>query len=237
MLTLTDFKKDFKRLSSPATAKILQHFFKTGPGEYGEGDIFAGIKVPPCRELAKKYLHLDFKSLQKLVSSKIHEERAIALMILVLKFKKADEKTQTQIFKFYLKNTKHINNWDLVDASAPYILGVYLKERDRRVLYKLARSKNLWERRIAMITTWYFIRQRDFTDAIKLANILVHDKHDLMHKAVGWMLREVGKRDLATEKKFLKQHAATMPRTALRYAIEKFPEKERRAYLKMKVDR
>lgn len=235
MPTLTDFKKDFKRLRSPATAKASQRFFKTGPGQYAEGDVFAGIKVPLCRELAKKYQHLDFKSLQEIMSSKIHEERAIALMILVLKFKKADEKTQTQIFKFYLKNLKHINNWDLVDVSAPYIVGPYLEERDRRLLYKLAKSKNLWERRVAMLSTFHFIRQRDFEDAIKIAEILIHDDHDLMHKAVGWMLREIGNRDLPTEKKFLKTYAATLPRTALRYAIEKFPETERQAYLKRKA--
>lgn len=234
MPTFADFKKDFKRLRNPATEKASQRFFKTGPGQYAEGDVFAGIRVPLCRELAKKYQHLDFKSLQKIMNSKIHEERAIALMILVLKFKKADEKTQTQIFNFYLKNLKHINNWDLVDASAPYIVGPYLEERDRRLLYKLAKSKDLWRRRVAMLSTFHFIRQRDFADAIKIAEILIHDEHDLMHKAVGWMLREIGNRDLPTEKKFLKAYAATLPRTALRYAIEKFPETERQAYLKRK---
>lgn len=234
MAALDDFKKDFKKLSRPADAKILQRFFKTGPGEYGEGDIFAGIKVPPCRELAKKYKDLGFNDLQKLIRSPIHEERTIALMILSLQFKKADEVQQTKIYKFYFKNVKGINNWDLVDGSAPYIIGPYLAERDRKILYKLARSKNLWEKRIAMLSTFHFIRQNDFADALKIAEILLHDKHDLMHKAVGWMLREIGKRDLATEKKFLNKHAATMPRTALRYAIEKFPEAERKKYLKMK---
>ncbi|MBS1970163.1 MAG: DNA alkylation repair protein [Bdellovibrionales bacterium] len=234
MAALNDFKKDFKKLSRPADALILQRFFKTGPGEYGEGDIFAGIKVPPCRELAKKYKDLSFGDLQKLIRSPIHEERTIALMILSLQFKKADEVQQTKIYKFYFKNVKGINNWDLVDGSAPYIVGPYLEERDRKILYKLARSKNLWEKRIAMLSTFHFIRQKDFADALKIAEILLHDKHDLMHKAVGWMLREIGNRDLATEKKFLNKHAATMPRTALRYAIEKFPEAERKKYMKMK---
>ena len=234
MAALNDFKKDFKKLSRPADALILQRFFKTGPGEYGEGDIFAGIKVPPCRELAKKYKDLSFGDLQKLIRSPIHEERTIALMILSLQFKKADEVQQTKIYKFYFKNVKGINNWDLVDGSAPYIVGPYLEERDHKILYKLARSKNLWEKRIAMLSTFHFIRQKDFADALKIAEILLHDKHDLMHKAVGWMLREIGNRDLATEKKFLNKHAATMPRTALRYAIEKFPEAERKKYMKMK---
>lgn len=234
MANLNDFKRDFKKISKPAIVPILQRFFKTGPGEYGEGDIFVGIKVPPCRELAKKYKDLSFNDLQKLIRSPIHEERAIALMILVLQFKKADEALQTKIYKFYFKNVKGINNWDLVDASAPYIVGPYLFDRDRKILYKFARSKKLWEKRIAMLSTYYFIRQKDFADALKIAEILLHDKHDLMHKAVGWMLREIGNRDITTEKKFLNKHAATMPRTALRYAIEKFPETERQKYLKMK---
>lgn len=234
MANLNEFKRDFKKTSQPAIVPILQRFFKTGPGQYGEGDIFAGIKVPPCRELAKKYRSLSFNDLQKLIRSKIHEERTIALMILTLNFKKADESLQTQIYKFYFKNLKGINNWDLVDGSAPYIVGPYLETRDRKILYKLARSKKLWEKRIAMLSTFHFIRQKDFKDALKIAEILLHDEHDLMHKAVGWMLREIGNRDIATEKKFLNKHAAKMPRTALRYAIEKFPEPERLKYLKMK---
>lgn len=239
MSRLTAFRKDFKKLSRPSDAKILQRFFKTGPGEYGEGDIFAGIKVPPSRELAKKYRDLTFPELQKLITSKIHEERTIALMILSLQFNKATEAQQaaqqTKIYKFYMKNLKGVNNWDLVDGSAPAIVGPYLFERDRKILYKLAKSKVLWEKRVAMLACFHFIRQRDFTDALAIAEILLHDPHDLMHKAVGWMLREIGNRDLATEKKFLAKHAAHMPRTALRYAIEKFPEAERRKYLQMKA--
>ncbi|WP_413290203.1 DNA alkylation repair protein [Bdellovibrio sp. HCB337] len=239
MATLAEFKKDFKKLSRPADATILQRFFKTGPGEYGEGDIFAGIKVPPCRTLAKKYQDFSLKEIQTLIKSKIHEERAIALMILVLQFNKAwkkkDEKTQGQLFKFYMKNLKGVNNWDLVDASAPYLSGPYLFERDRKILYKLALSKDLWEKRVAMLSCYYFIRQKDFKDALKIAEILLFDEHDLMHKAVGWMLREIGNRDLAVEKKFLDTYSMKMPRTALRYAIEKFPEKERLKYLKMKT--
>jgi len=235
MKQLSRFKKDFKKLSSPEGAKIAQRFFKTGPGEYGEGDIFAGLKVPQSRELAKKYKDFGFSELQVLIRSKIHEERTIALMIMSQQFKKADEVQQTKIYKFYFKNIRHINNWDLVDGSAPYIVGPYLEKRERKILYKLARSKNLWEKRIAMLSTFYFIRQKDFKDALQIATLLLHDKHDLMHKAVGWMLREIGNRNSALEKKFLKQHAATMPRTALRYAIEKFPEAERQKYLKMKA--
>lgn len=231
---LAKFKTDFKKHSRPADAKILQRFFKTGPGEYGEGDIFAGLKVAPCRALAKKYHELPFSDIQVLLKSKVHEERTIALMILVRRFQKADEKTQTRIYQFYLRHLKFVNNWDLVDGSAPYLSGPYLFKRDRRILYKLARSRKLWEKRVAMLSCFYFIRQSDFADALKIAEILLHDDHDLMHKAVGWMLREIGKRDLSIEKKFLKTHAATMPRTALRYAIEKFPEKERQQYLKMK---
>jgi 3-methyladenine DNA glycosylase AlkD len=234
-MNLSAFKKDFKKLRNPNDAKIMQRFFKTGPGEYGEGDIFAGLKIPPSRELAKKYRALPMKDVQSLLKSKIHEERTIALMILTMNFKKADQPTQKKIYQFYMKHLKHINNWDLVDGSAPYIVGPYLFEKDRKILYKLARSKILWERRVAMLSCFHFIRQKDYSDALKIAEILLHDEHDLMHKAVGWMLRELGKRDLVTEKKFLNRHAKTMPRTALRYAIEKFPESERQRYLKMKI--
>jgi 3-methyladenine DNA glycosylase AlkD len=236
-MNLANFKTDLKKLSRAADAKILGRFFKTSPGEYGEGDIFVGVKTAPCRALAKKYLDLSFADIHSLLKSKIHEERSIALMILVLHFKaaiqNADERTQEKIYKFYIKNLKHVNNWDLVDGSAAYIVGPYLFERDRKILYKLASSKNLWERRVAMLTTFYFIRQKDFHDALKIAKILLHDEQDLIHKAVGWMLREIGKRDITAEKKFLDKHARTMPRTTLRYAIEKFPENERQNYLKL----
>lgn len=235
---LTHFKRDFKKLSRPEDAEVLQRFFKTGPGEYGEGDRFAGIKAAPCRALAKKYLDLPWSALQVLLRSQIHEERSIALAILVLRFQRAvkneDEKGQKEIYQFYMKNLKQINNWDLVDGSAAYILGPYLLKRDRGILYKLAASKILWERRVAMLTTFHFIRQKDFADALKLARILLQDEHDLMHKAVGWMLREIGKRDLKVEKNFLDKHASRMARTTLRYAIERFPENERQKYLKMR---
>lgn len=234
MTRLTDLKKDLRQLARPADAKILQRFFKTGPGEYGAGDVFLGIKVPPLRVLAKKYTHLSFADLQKLLNSKIHEERETALMILVLRFRKAGEKEQKQIYQFYLTNLKAVNNWDLVDSSCRFIMGPYLETRDRKVLYRLARSKDLWQKRVAMITTYYFIHQDDYADALKLAKILLHDEHDLIQKAVGWMLREIGDQDLKTELQFLDRHAATMPRTCLRYAIEKLPSKLRLQYMKAK---
>ena len=263
-------------MANPQKAKDLSRFFKTGKGEYGEGDVFLGIMVPLQRQLAKKYHDLDLKDLQRLLSSKVHEHRLTSLMILVLKFSKAKEKEQKEIVDFYLKNTKKINNWDLVDLSAHYILGkYYLKlpqtnvqgintntlsgaetsskrknhsrilytdikgkfredgfDKDKKVLYQLARSKNLWEKRIGVMATFWFIKNNQFTDSLKIAEILLKDKHDLIHKAVGWMLREVGNRDLKTEEEFLKKHYKNMPRTMLRYAIEKFPEPKRQAYLK-----
>lgn len=222
---------DLNSLADPERAKLLQRFFKTGKGEYGEGDIFLGIQVPVSRKVANKYLSLPLKEIQKLLNSKIHEHRLVALLIIVEKFKKADEKEKKQIFNLYLKNTKKINNWDLVDLSAPNIVGSYLIDKDKSILYKLARSKNLWERRIAIISTFAFIRKNEFTDSLNIAKLLLQDKHDLIHKAVGWMLREIGKRNQAVEEKFLKKYYKKMPRTMLRYAIEKFPKNKRKFYM------
>jgi 3-methyladenine DNA glycosylase AlkD len=234
-MSLNNFKTEYKKLANPAQAKVLSGFFKTGSGQYGEGDIFLGIKVPTQREAIKKYYDFNFKNLQELLKSKIHEYRLSALFILVKKFadaaKAGDEKLQQKIYNFYLKNAKNINNWDLVDLSAPNIVGQYLLLRSREMLYNLARSKNLWERRIAVLATFTFLRQKDFKDILKIAEILLRDEHDLIHKAVGWMLREAGKRDIKVLYKFLDKHFQKMPRTMLRYAIEKLPEAGRKKYL------
>lgn len=228
-------KKELQKLSNPKQAKILQRFFKTGKGEYGEGDVFLGIKVGPKRTMAKKYATvLSISETEKLLHSKIHEYRLVALLILMEKYKKADDAGKKKIFDFYLANTKHINNWDLVDLSAANIVGDYLMgiSSRRNILYKLAKSKDLWERRISIISTHAFIKNNSFEDTLKISEMLLHDKHDLIHKAVGWMLREVGKRDQPAEEKFLKRHYKTMPRTMLRYAIERFNDKKRKFYMK-----
>jgi 3-methyladenine DNA glycosylase AlkD len=229
---LSQIKKDLARLKNPEKAKVLSGFFKTGKGEYGEGDKFLGIIVPDQRKIAKKYTDIGLTDTQKLLSSKIHEHRLTALFILIGKYKKANETEKKKIFNFYLKNTRNINNWDLVDLSAPNIVGDYLLEKNREILYHLSRSTNLWEKRIAILATLAFIRNNDFKDTLEISKVLLRDKHDLIHKAVGWMLREIGKRDLKTEEEFLKKHYKIMPRTMLRYAIERFPEEKRLNYLK-----
>ncbi len=220
--------------ANPEKAKILQRFFKTGKGEYGEGDIFLGIVVPESRKIAIQFKDLPLEEVESLLKSKIHEERLIALLLLVHNYEKHLERRQ-EIFNFYLKNTKNINNWDLVDLSAPNIVGNYLLDKDRKILYKLANSNHLWEKRIAIISTFVFIRKNQFSDSLKIAEILLMDKHDLIHKAVGWMLREIGKRDFNAENEFLKKNYRKIPRTMLRYAIEKFPEKLRKDYLSGKI--
>ena len=210
--------KNFKR------ANVLQGFFKTGSGEYGEGDKFLGIKVPIQRKIAERYIRLNLGGIQKLLDSKIHEYRLIGLLILILKFKKAEEKEKGNLFNFYLKNTHNINNWDLVDLTAHKIVGAFLKDKKRDELYRLAQSKNLWEKRIAMISCFWYIKDEDFKDALRIAEILLEDEHDLIHKAVGWMLREIGKRNQEVLKSFLKKHYKNIPRTTLRYSIERFDE-------------
>lgn len=233
---LNNLKADLKKLADPQKAKFLPRFFKTGPGEYGEGDKFIGVTVPNTRIIAKRYGNLSFSDLKLLLTSPIHEERLCALLILVEQFKKADEKNREKIYKFYLASTKYINNWDLVDLSADQIVGGYLTDKPRDILTKLAKSPNLWERRIAIIATFNFIKQKDATWTIRIAHMLLTDSHDLIQKAVGWMLREVGKRcDKKTLIDFLNQYAHMMPRTMLRYAIEHFPENERQKYLKTKA--
>ncbi|UZE93073.1 MAG: DNA alkylation repair protein [Candidatus Nealsonbacteria bacterium] len=235
MFELIDLKKELKSKASVKKSKNLQRFFKTEPGEYGERDIFLGIKVGDLRKIAEKYKNLSLKGIEKLLYSKIHEERLVALLILVQKFQTDDERLKEKIFKLYLKNTNYINNWDLVDLSADKIIGEYLSDKPREVLYKLAMSKNLWERRIAIMSTFQFIKNNEFKETLKILEMLLEDGHDLIHKAAGWMLREIGKRSLETEEKFLKKHYQKMPRTMLRYAIERFPEKRRQAYLKGKI--
>jgi 3-methyladenine DNA glycosylase AlkD len=224
--------KALKSYSSPAKAKASSWFFKTQKGQYGYGDIFMGITVPEQRLVARTYADLPLAEIKKLLSSKVHEHRLTALLILVSQFKSADSRMRSKLVKFYLANLDRVNNWDLVDSSARYILGVYLIDKDRKIVYKLATSQNIWHRRVAIVATQAFIAQNDFGDTLRLAEILLHDTHDLMHKATGWMLREVGKRSPTVLKKFLYTHAKEMPRTMLRYCIEKFPEAERKRYLK-----
>ena len=228
---LNELKKELRELSNETQAKTLQRFFKTGKGEYGEGDIFLGIKVPVQRKVAKKHHNLELESIQNLLNSKIHEYRFTALVILMNQYPKNKEK----IFNFYLKNLKNINNWDLVDVSAPRIVGDFLLDKNRKILYELAKSENLWEKRVAIISTFAFIRENQFEDAIKISEILLNDSHDLIHKAVGWVLREIGKKDKKTLENFLKKHHKQMPRTMLRYAIEKHSDDERRKYLKKEI--
>jgi len=228
-LSINGLKTELGLLANPEKAKFLAGFFKTGKGQYAEGDMFLGITVPQTRQVAGKYSSLALPDIKKLLQSKIHEHRLTALLVLVQQFNRADENQKVKIIDFYLASTKRINNWDLVDLSADKILGEYLYQapsKERKILRKLAKSKNLWERRIAVLSTFAFI------NALEISKMLLEDPHDLIHKAVGWMLREIGKRNLAVEEKFLKKHCRKMPRTMLRYAIEKFPEKKRQLYLK-----
>lgn len=230
-MSLLKIREELKSFSDPRKARVLQGFFKTGFGQYGYGDIFWGVAVPDTRRVAKKYLDIGFSDIAGLLHSKIHEQRLLALIILVLRFSKADEITRREIYGFYLKNVRYVNNWDLVDSSAKYIVGAYVFAKDNDVLLRLAKSKSLWERRIAIIATFYFIENGRYDETFLIAGILLDDKHDLIHKAVGWMLREVGKRNQAAEEDFLRKHCRVMPRTMLRYAIERFEPRLRKFYL------
>ncbi len=218
-------------LARPDIAEHSQRFFKTGEGEYGEGDQFLGIRVPVLRKHVRMFEETPLRTVERLLGSKFHEERLFALLLLVRKFSKGADDERSEIYQTYLSNTRYINNWDLVDSSAPQIVGAYLEHKNREVLYALAGSDDLWERRIAILSTFHFIRSNDFDDALNLSRLLLNDREDLIHKAVGWMLREIGKRDKAIESSFLQTHYKRMPRTMLRYAIEKFPERERKLYL------
>jgi len=229
---IEDVRKALRKYADKEKAKVLRGFFKTKPGEYGEGDIFLGVTVPLIRNIVKQFKDLPLGDLKRLLHSKIHEERLLALLILVEQFNQADINAKEKIYKTYLANTKFINNWDLVDLSAPQIAGGFLIDKNRRALYKLAQSPLLWERRIAILATFTFIKANDFDDLFRLIKLLLLDKEDLIHKACGWMLREAGKRNLRSEENFLRRHSKIMPRTMLRYAIERFPEDKRKAYLK-----
>jgi 3-methyladenine DNA glycosylase AlkD len=246
MNMLQSVQQTLRSRANPDKALILQRFFKTGKGEYGEGDVFLGLTVPQVRSIAKQFKDLSLKEIKQLLHSMIHEERLLALIILVNRFKKPEEKIQKEIFDVYLANTKWINNWDLVDSSAEYVVGGYLFQKMRAkiehppapleggfvVLTKLARSKLVWDRRIAMMTTFQFIKNGKYEETFRIAKLLLDDEHDLIHKAVGWMLREVGKRiSEEVEESFLKEYYKEMPRTMLRYAIERFDEKKRKKYL------
>ncbi len=234
-MTAKAIRKRLKTLGSKEIATSSRRFFKTGPGEYGEGDIFIGVRVPVLRKLIKDYLDLPIKEIKLLLQSAIHEERLFALLLLVRISSKADEAANKSIYELYLKSTAYINNWDLVDTSAEHIVGGYLKDKSRAPLYRLAKSTDLWERRMAIMATFHFIKHHDFSETLQIAKILLIDRHDLIHKAVGWMLREIGNRNLAAEENFLQKHYEKMPRTMLRYAIEKFPEAKRQRYLKGEI--
>ncbi|MEK6983018.1 MAG: DNA alkylation repair protein [Nanoarchaeota archaeon] len=229
---LSNIKKELRTFRDPGKAMILSSFFKTGRGQYGEGDFFLGISVPEQRRLAKKYINLQLIDIRELLKNKIHEYRLTSLLILVEKYNKGSQTIKQEIFDFYLSNLKYVNNWDLVDLTADKIVGSYLFDRDKSILYELSKSQNVWERRISVIATFHFIKNNQFDDTLRISEMLLNDKHDLIHKAVGWMLREIGKRNQEVEEDFLKKHHKKMPRTMLRYAIERFDEKNREFYLK-----
>lgn len=222
---------DILQLGNADIAEHSKRFFKTGPGEYGEGDKFVGIRVPPLRKIAKKYKFLPLEEVSHVIQSEYHEIRLAAVMLLVYRIERADNLVLEEVVDFYLKHLEYVNNWDLVDSSCHKILGRYLIEKEKDLLFHFAHSPNIWERRIAMITCYYFIKRKSYSTALEIATLLLHDSHDLIHKAVGWMLREIGKLDLDVELEFLDKHFRDMPRTMLRYAIEKFEEPLRLKYL------
>lgn len=221
-------------VANPEKAAFLQRFFKTGAGQYAEGDVFLGLIAPLTRSIAKANRHTPLPELQRLMESEYHEARLCALLIAVEQFKKALEAKRKRIYDFYLDNARRINNWDLVDVTCPHIVGAYLLDKDRSPLYELSESDCLWEQRIAMVSTVTFVRNREYADTLALAKKLMSHRHDLIHKAVGWMLREVGKKDRDTLTEFLEEYATRLPRTSLRYAIEHYPEAQRLYFLKKK---
>lgn len=231
-MTADDIRKRLRDLEDREKAKILRKFFKTGPGQYGEGDLFLGIPVPRLRRLCRECGDMPLGEVEVLLKSPVHEERLLALLILIRQYNGQDESGKKRIYTLYLKSTRWINNWDLVDLSAPNIVGDYLMGRNRKTLYELVHSPVLWERRIAILATFRFIKEQQLDDTLRISEALLRDKEDLIHKAVGWMLREVGKRDLIAEEAFLKEHCRQMPRTMLRYAIERFPAAKRKLYMK-----
>lgn len=233
MPSAVDIKRALQKQADPNKALVSARFFKTAKGQYGEGDVFIGVTVPEQRQIAKRFIGVGLSDIKKLLDSKIHEHRLTGLFILVYQFQKAKEVDRKNIYNFYLKNKNQVNNWDLVDSSASYIVGEFLMDQDRLKLYTLARSKNMWDRRIAIVATHAFIKKGDLVDTFKISEILLQDKEDLLHKAAGWMLREAGKKDQKKLEVFLKKHTRAMPRTMLRYAIERLPEKKRKMYLNL----
>lgn len=230
-----NIQNELRQLSNKEIAEHSQRFFKTGKGQYGQGDKFLGIRVPVIRKIAKKYSKNSIDECAQLLKSKFHEERLLSLLMLVAIFKKANNEDRKAIYTLYLDSTRFINNWDLVDCSAEHIIGAYLRKTDKQPIYRLAKSDTLWERRISIMSTFHFIKYNEFVDSLRISKILLHDKEDLIHKAVGWMLREIGKRDIETEEVFLRKYYTEMPRTMLRYSIEKFPQNKRKRYLKGKI--
>ena len=233
--TAQNIRNNLQEIADLRAAEQAKRFFKTGKGQYAEGDKFLGIAVPILRQLAKQFHTLPISGLQELLSSPFNEERLLALIILVNRYKEGSLEEKQEIYQLYLHSLNAVNNWNLVDASAPYILGAHLLDKDKNILWVLGQSSLLWERRVAIVSTLHFIKHDSFEESLKLAQLLLHDTHDLMHKAVGWVLREVGKKDLETLGAFLNQHSATMPRTMLRYAIEKIPNDQRLFYLARKI--
>lgn len=234
-MTVKAIREKLYALADEERGLAMQRYFKTGKGEYAEGDRFIGVRVPEIRRLVKEAPLLSVDDIRRLLQSAVHEERLLALLLMVQQYQRGDTALRHTLYKLYLSSTAFINNWDLVDSSAQHTVGAWLYTRSRKPLFKLARSRNLWERRIAIMATFHFIKQGEFDETLMIAEILLNDEHDLIHKAVGWMLREVGNRDRSVEEEFLQRHYKVMPRTMLRYAIEKFPEKRRQAYLKGKV--
>ncbi|MBF0386051.1 MAG: DNA alkylation repair protein [Candidatus Omnitrophica bacterium] len=234
-LTSKSAKNTLLSFANSDKAQVLRRFFKTDKGQYAEGDIFIGVMVPVTRRIAKTYANLPLTETEKLLKSKEHEARLLALFIMKIQFDKGTAEAQKKIHHLFLNNIRFINNWDLVDLSAPTLVGEFLANKNKNLLYKLSRSKNLWERRIAIIATFAFIRNNEPSETFKISAKLLNDKHDLIHKAVGWMLREAGKRDIKKEEAFLRKYYSRMPRTMLRYAIERFPERKRKAYLRGEI--
>jgi 3-methyladenine DNA glycosylase AlkD len=235
--TIPAMRARIRALADPRVARSSSWFFKTSPGDYGHGDRFLGIRVPVLRRVARELRGAPIAAAFALLRSPFHEERLVALFMLVDRYSRGTPAERLRIYEQYLKHVpKHVNNWDLVDSSAHLIVGAHLADRDRAVLYERARSAHLWSRRVAIIATFWFIKQGSFDDTLAIAEILLDDEHDLIHKAAGWMLREVGNRDGAVAERFLRRHCRRMPRTMLRYAIEKLPEHKRRAYLAGEID-
>jgi 3-methyladenine DNA glycosylase AlkD len=232
---LTGIRRRLASLGNRQAAYFARRFFKTGPGQYGEGDRFRGVRVPVLRKLAREFSEVDVRDAAKLLTSSYHEDRLLALILLVRRFAKGDEATRRRIYRLYLRNTASINSWDLVDVSAEHIVGAFLWQRARTPLFRLARSPSLWERRISIMATFYFIRRGEFRATLRLAQMLLADKEDLIHKAVGWMLREIGKRDQCSEELFLRENYRRMPRVMLRYAIERHTAAAKQRYLRGEV--